>query len=105
MFCLSTGQWALGTPKSEYAVGAVATLAWDVSMSRSPLERGHPQGRGRLCPRSPALGPELLVDLRTMDKSLHTHTGTSPNPVAHFHVLTSAALRAPQQPELQQLRY
>lgn len=59
MFCLSTGLWALGTPKSEYSWGTVSTLEWDVNVSWPLLGRGHPRGKGRHHPGTPGAELEL----------------------------------------------
>lgn len=59
MFCLSTGRWALGTPKSECTL--VSTLDWEVNVSWSPLGSGHPQsGEGTPSPRGPRNCTELM---------------------------------------------
>ena len=102
MFCLSTGLWALGTPKSEYALGTVSTLGWEINMSWSPLASKHPRGRDVFAQGPQALGPELLVDLEPWVKvcwgrsvSFHTrrHFSYSCYSLLPAQLLT---LRAPQ---------
>lgn len=100
MFCLSTGLWALGTPKSEYSLGTPSTSDWDVNMSWSPPGRGHPCGKGMLSSRGPRHGSRSCVAesvSRGSRVSFRACSATAHIPILPFCVCNSAALGAPAQ--------
>lgn len=113
MLFLSTGHWALGTPKSEYIV--VSTLDEDVNMSWSPLGHGGPQSEGgmpmpggprpwsRSCWWGSGHGCRSLWGQPCLFP--HTHSDTAHVPVICFCLLNPAVLRAPRQPKLQLLSH